>query len=616
MCRIAGSVCRSEKGARFSSDRLNRMLDSMAHGGPDDEGTYSEDGLWLGHRRLSIIDLSADGHQPMCAQNKVLVFNGEIYNYRELRADLQKEGVIFTTQTDTEVILKGYAQWGTSLFAKLEGIFAFALFDKERKSLTLVRDPIGVKPLYYSLTEDELIFSSEVRAFKSLDPSWKERTDWKILFLAFGSIPSPFTTLEGVVQLLPGTFLTIDLPTFSSECRTYFKFGGLKKIINSETEALGVIRGELLKSVSKNMVCDAPLGIFLSGGIDSSLLALLADKLSDDVHTLSVNFDESEFDEHYFQQLVLEKTKNVEHISHRVSEKMFWSHLDDVWKAMDQPSVDGINSYFVARCAKMEGIKAVLSGIGADEFFGGYSSFNRIRWIKLLRRMPIKNFVASLLGYFKKPLSRITYLYLPGPIGDYLFLRGIFTPSEIASQLQISESEVWQALKNVPIQQPPDKDPREYASFLESNLYLTGQLLKDADYMGMWHGVEVRVPFLDTELLKQTKSIHPNIRYNKSRPKFLITASYNETLPSQIIFRKKKGFTFPFLLWLKRAFTKFEKFLPDGKISKEVFHDFLNGSGHWSRPWALAVMHRFGAQKLPNHELQSSTKAIKNNTLK
>jgi asparagine synthase (glutamine-hydrolysing) len=592
MCRIAGRV--SKENSNLFCDSLKVMLGVMAHGGPDDEGTYFHEGIALGHRRLSIIDLTNAGHQPMLneVEDIVISFNGEIYNYLELKKELEAFGYRFRTKTDTEVILKAYQYWGTKAFNKLEGIFAFALYDKKNHLFFLVRDHIGVKPLYYFLSESELLFASEVKAFTAIRP-WPVNPDWKILFLAFGSIPHPYTTLADVIQLHSGCYLKLDTINFKSEIVSFAPIDNYDYTVNTEQEALTSINFALQKSVQKNLISDAKLGVFFSGGIDSSLLTLLSDKFLKSVNTLSVNFEDNSYDEHPYQEMVLNKTENVEHTAHRVTEHMFWDYLEDIWKAMDQPSIDAVNAYFVSRFARAEGIKAVLSGLGADEIFGGYASFKRIKWMRLLRKIPKKAILGQILSRFRKAWGRLVYLTLEGAIGDYLFLRGIHTPKEISLILQIPETKIWEVLHKIPFSMISPTDDIEYASFLESKIYMSNQLLKDTDYMGMWHGVEVRVPFLDIELLKKVRNIPPSIRYKTDWPKYLLTAAHENVLPRKIIFRKKRGFTFPFALWMLRSSNRFTSLMPENRQSDLLMDQFKHGDCHWSKCWSLVVIEQF-----------------------
>jgi asparagine synthase (glutamine-hydrolysing) len=590
MCRIAGIVSRE---GRNDEAGLRRMVESVARGGPDDAGFYFDDRVSFGHRRLAIIDLSAGGHQPMSMGSELIIsFNGEIYNYLELRKELEKLGAIFATSSDTEVILQAYHRWGTASFDRLEGMFAFSILDKRANTLFLARDHVGVKPLYYFLDDNEIIFASEIRAFKALR-DWKVNEKWKILFLAFGSVPHPLTTLEDVYQLNPGCYLELKLSDWSNQTKPYVNFTTIDQTIHQHAEALKMMQFAVRKSVRKNLIADTPIGVYLSGGIDSSLLTLLADYFQEGIKTVSVNFDEKAYDEYPFQRLVLEKTRNVQHTSYRISERMFWENLDEIWSAMDQPSIDAVNTYFISKCARADGLKVVLSGVGADEVFGGYSSTSRIYWLSWIRHAPFKKLISGLLGVFRKAYRRLIFLQIPGAIGDYLFLRGIHTPNVIARLLRIPETEVWDVLKELKIEVPQGLTRSEYASFLESRIYMRNQLLKDTDFMSMWHGLEVRVPFLDVELLKKVAQIKPAFRYYSGWPKYLLTAPNQNILPPEITFRAKRGFTFPFGLWLRKSPKKFKSLLSSQLLKDPIVTEFEMGNGHWSKVWSLIVLQQY-----------------------
>ncbi|RZL32022.1 MAG: asparagine synthase (glutamine-hydrolyzing), partial [Pedobacter sp.] len=368
---------------------VESMCDAMAHGGPDDYGLAGIDQYSVfGHRRLSIIDLSSAGHQPMNYEDLLITYNGEIYNYQELKIELKTLGFAFKTETDTEVILVGFKAWGTDLFNKLDGMFAFALHHNTNKQTYLVRDQMGIKPLYYSVEGKKLIFSSEVKAFTKTSYSFTENNDWKTYFLAFGHLPHPFTTLNNVYSLSGGNFLTWDHAEHTHQISNY-KFNSSNKTIFSETEAKNQIKIGLKKAVEKHLISDASIGVFLSGGIDSSILTLLAnDKVGENLNTLSINFAEEGFSEVKYQQIISAQTLG-KHCSYQITQHDFNEHFDNIMQAMDQPTNDGINSWFVNKCAKENGLKAVLSGIGADEIFGGYPSFKRMGLIKMLKKLPI-----------------------------------------------------------------------------------------------------------------------------------------------------------------------------------------------------------------------------------
>jgi asparagine synthase (glutamine-hydrolysing) len=592
MCRIAGVVSNSSEELRIKT--VMGMTGAMAHGGPDDEGLCTFGNLTLGHRRLSIIDLSAAGHQPMVhpTGRTLVTYNGEIYNFKELRAELTDLGQHFSTHTDTEVIITAYRQWGTASFGRLSGMFAFALFDKEKSVLYLVRDASGIKPLYYSLKADRLVFASEVKAFHKVDTVWPEDPSWKALFLTFGFLPHPYTTLVDVRSLAPGSFLAVEVGSLKGSETTFV--APQTKQGETSADVSERIRKTTHTAVKRHLISDAPIGVFLSGGIDSSLLTLLASKeTGEHLRTVSVNFADSTLDEGKFQQVVLSKIRHHNHQSFVVSEQMFWDAWEEIWRSMDQPSIDGVNTYFVSQAAHISGLKAVLSGLGADELFGGYGSFSRIPWIRRARLIPGKRALAKVLGRRKDALKRLVFLDIPGPLGDYLFLRGIHTPASTASILECTEREVLERLSSVKFPVPEGLNDLDYASFLETNMYMRNQLLKDTDYMSMRFGLEVRVPFLDQDLLRTVRDIGLDGHYKPSHPKYLLTHAFADVLPDTIVHRKKQGFVFPFHKWLADGINEGRPVVHP-RLHKAVDLDgFLAGKVHWSKTWSGAVLDNF-----------------------
>lgn len=569
----------------------------MAHGGPDDEGFYANntDGITLGHRRLSLIDLSPKGHQPMHIQNGKLVisFNGEIYNYLLLKKELEQLGFTFKTESDTEVILTAYAAWGIESFGRLKGMFAFCLYDAARQNSFLVRDPSGIKPLYYYAAEKHLVFSSEVKAFAETGYSYTEQPDWKIYFLAFGHLPEPYTTLNEVLMLPKGHYLEWSHQADTFEVKNYTRHQDNKQITD-KTLAESAVQKDLRASVKGHLLSDAKIGVFLSGGIDSSILTLLADEMitsadptSGKLNTVSINFEETAFSEKAFQDIVVQQIHR-NHSEHTVTPALFSQLFPAALKAIDQPTADGINSWFVNYFAKENGLKAVLSGIGADELFGGYPSFKRMGWIKLLKKLPGFILKKSLV-FNKTALKRSYYLNYQNTTGEYLFLRGIFTPDEIAKLLDLSIAQVDAALKNINIAATSvPSNNGERASWLECNLYMQNQLLKDTDTMSMQHGVEVRVPFLDQDLLETIKAISTKLKFGADRPKSLLIDAFSDILPNAVWNRKKMGFTFPFQHWLRKEV----QFLGTIKTTENQFaskmaEDFEQGNLHWSKAMAL-----------------------------
>ncbi|TDH23286.1 asparagine synthase (glutamine-hydrolyzing) [Segetibacter sp. 3557_3] len=580
MCRIAGIF---KLGSSTLHEDVLRLRDSMHRGGPDDEGIYVDDSLplALGHRRLSLIDLSPAGHQPMSDRNGdlQLIFNGEIYNFLELKATLSGFGHVFTTKSDTEVILKAYSQWGISCFTRFNGMFAIALWDKSKQELILARDHAGIKPLYYSLTKDTLVFASEIRAFKAYRPDWPESEEWKIPFLTFGHIPEPFTTLKNVQPLAKGTCAVIKLPSLSitHHVSEIFQFSSLIKTL---PEAVAQVKDKLDKAVERHLISDAPIGLFLSGGVDSSLLTLIAQKYTGkNLNTLSIVFEDATLSEEPYQKIIIDKSK-AHHQSFLVSSHDFENELPDILEAMDQPSIDGINSYFICKYARQYGLTAVLSGLGADELFGGYNSFRYAPTAALIRKFP--SFLPGMANVFPKDkIKKLAALQRKDAVGEYLFNRGLYTTAQTAALLSISVDEVNASLDKVAIAPlPANTDSRNRASHIETNLYMQNQLLKDCDYMSMWHSLEVRVPFLDKELMKTAYSIDPDIKYDKQIGKHLLIKAFDDLLPKEIWQRKKQGFTFPFYKWMRNV----QSTQRDDNY-RGIRHKFTTGSLHWSKYW-------------------------------
>lgn len=591
MCGICGSVSLSNSLV----EDVSVMSELIAHRGPDAIGIWNDTKVSFAHRRLSLIDLSPLGNQPMVSDDGklVLVFNGEVYNFQEIRNELKSKGYSFRSGSDTEVVLNAYQEWGTDAFAKFNGMFALAIYDTIESKIILARDHAGIKPLYYYLSDDQFLFSSEIRGFKAIDPNWKEDENWQVYFLSFGFIPEPFTTLKEVRMLPKGSYMVLDLNgKLKSEIKSFHQFR-FSDEISFEKVALEKVRETFFKAVSRHMVADAPLGIFLSGGIDSSLCALVADHLGHDhLNTLSITFDEATFSEKPYQDMVLKRMRSHHHQEYKVSGAMFMDHLDDIFSAMDQPSWDGVNSYFVSKCAHEAGLKAVLSGLGGDELFGGYPSFKRIGLLNQISKLP--GFVTSLAKYAPNDaLARIGFLNADTNYKDYLFLRGAFVPSAISGITGIAETEIFQILSNLNLPDYPTERTMNLAAYLEGDVYMKNQLLKDTDYMSMWHSLEVRVPFLDKEVMELMYRIKPSVKFNFSQPKYLLTKAFSDLLPDEVIFRKKQGFTFPFNIWLRNNMDYFRTLLPDTPITKILISDFLEGKVHWSRLWALMVLKKF-----------------------
>jgi asparagine synthase (glutamine-hydrolysing) len=585
MCRIAGIVDLSNS---YDLDQsIIAMRDSMHRGGPDDAGVLIDEDrrIAFGHRRLSLLDLSAAGHQPMNDNysGNTIIFNGEIYNFLDIKSQLSVKGYQFKTATDTEVILAAYHAYGTACFERFNGMFALAIWDKAANKIVLARDHAGIKPLYYYISNDQFVFASEIRAFKALQQNWPENEDWRIPFLTFGHLPEPFTTLKNVHPLPKGSFLEVEITTLHNKLTTFNKFEFSNEITNLE-EAVSLVRNKLDQSVKRHLISDAPIGLFLSGGVDSSLLTLIANKyIGDNLKTLSIVFEDASLNEAPYQQLIIDKT-NARHHSFLVTEKEFEEELPDILQAMDQPSTDGINSYFICKYARKYGLTAVLSGLGADEIFGGYPSFNRTSALSLIQKFP-----ASIIGLSefipKEKVRKLAFAKRKDLLGHYLFNRGSYTPQQVSKLLGTSTSHIDEVLEKVRFSNlPAGTDAREKVSWIETNLYMQNQLLKDTDYMSMWHSLEVRVPFLDKELMQAAFSIAPEIKYDSKVGKHLLIKAFDDILPKAIWQRKKQGFTFPFYKWMQNI-----EFKSNDKQYNNVRKQYIDNKLHWSRYWGYLL---------------------------
>ena len=590
MCRIVGFVDRHRE--HIDLDILS-MRDAMAHGGPDSSGYYIDPmyGVALGHRRLSIIDLSEAGGQPMMNDDAsvVLVFNGEIYNFPELKEELLQKGSRFYSHSDTEVILNAYETWGTECFRRFKGMFAVVIYDKRSREVILARDHAGIKPLYYSIQNNSIYFSSEIRSFLELDPNWGEDPDWKIYFLAYGFVPKNKTTLKNVKMLDRGSCLRFNIETFETRQFTFTNYEYTNTIKNIG-EAKEAIQFYLTKAIQRHLIADAPLGVFLSGGIDSSIITCVAAKMKKELHTLSIVFDDQNYTEKRFQELIVKQVHSI-HQSTLLDKQQFIDAIPDILLAMDQPSTDGINSYFISKFAREAGLKAVLSGLGADELLGGYPSFRRTRMIRNLKQLP--DFIldkTTLLPNNK--FHKISFLKNNSVIGDYLFNRGYFHIREIAQLMDSTEQEINEKIYNEHEADISIKNGN-LVSYLETTIYMEGQLLKDTDYMSMWHGLEVRVPFLDLDLMNAIHSIDPALKFNYGQPKQLLIDSFKDLIPSQIWERKKQGFVFPFSDWMKESLNEFVQSKKDEEMAKK----FREGKLSWSRFWAYLLVQNFSHKK-------------------
>jgi asparagine synthase (glutamine-hydrolysing) len=587
--------------------------------------------IGLGHRRLSILDLSPLAHQPM--QDPVsaswIVYNGEIYNFRELRKELEDLGFEFKSHSDTEVILAAYRIWGESCLTRFSGMFAFGLWDASRKRLILARDPMGIKPLYYFHSGDEFIFASEVRTLSGsgLVPRKADPTG-VLSFLEFGSVYEPWTMIEGVKAVPAGHVLTVEGKSvrtrqywspFQSSVSSQATAGSGNGAENSIKNRLPAI---LRDAVLSHLVSDVPVGVFLSGGIDSSALVAVLSQNGIRASTFSLVFAEEEFNEGQFSREVARRF-GADHHEIPVSQQHALASLPAALCAMDQPTIDGINTFLVSAKTRAAGVKVALTGLGADEMFAGYSNFRRVprmerfatQFSRLPKaaRQPISAAVAAFAGTGDR--SRKLAELAAGDesaVHPYFLARMLFRESErdalfSSSHLEASQQSLDRTLQGS-VEASRSVDPVNRVSYFESKFYMRNTLLRDSDFMSMAHGLELRVPFLDTALVEACFCIPGREKLKGHSPKSLLLSSLRVELPGEVVNRPKRGFTLPFERWLRaemRAVVEdallkgdWEQISISGGAVRQVWNRFLAGKTSWSRPWSLFVLKRWCEQNL------------------
>ena len=588
MCRIAGYFD-TRLPPQVILDKVKEMCSVQQHGGPDGEGFYSFGYGVLGHRRLSLLDLSHAGLQPMHYKDRyTITYNGEIYNFSELKKELIALGQTFKTGTDTEVRLAAFDQWNWHSFSRFNGMFSFALLDKKQNEVYLVRDSIGIKPLYYAHTSTGFCFASEVRAIKKLNV-FNNNANWQIFQLAYGFLPEPVTTLENVKPLQKGCFYKINLHTNKGNLQC-FRFQSFST--GSPENLIELVQQKLEQSVQRHLIADASIGTFLSGGVDSSILTRIAYQFKQkSLTSLSIYFNEANYSEKKYQDKVIHSI-NCNARQHLLTGNDLNNHIESIFNAADMPSCDGINTWFISKYAADNGLKAVLSGIGADELFGGYPSFGRTSAAIKMQQMPI-GFLDQTKRLRGHNFSRIQYLKINNINGLYLFLRGHYTPPEIANLLGAKEQQVWDLLSNEPGRHGLHiTSPENKASWLELNVYMKDQLLRDSDVMGMAHGIEIRVPFLDLELVDLLHSISPHIKFSSHMQKQLLVNAFADKLPPEIWNRPKMGFSFPFREWLMQNDYVKDVLYSGTDNFRVAYNDFLQKKIHWSKILSLVHLRR------------------------
>ena len=623
------------------------MAGAMWHRGPDEDGFLVSEprapGLAMGMRRLSIIDLPG-GHQPIWNEKHdvAVIFNGELYNYRELRERLKLCGHRFTTQSDTEILVHAWEEWGEDALDELRGMFAFALLDlRERYAMApilfLARDPLGIKPLYYTQTPKGFAFASEVRALMAAEMATaKVSQDALTSYLLFGSVSEPVTILEGVFSLPPGHRMLLYVPERRRVPRARPWWDPTRSAAARDPKkphdlpsAAKQLRPLIENAVSAHLIADVPVGLFLSSGLDSSAIAVCAARAKAGIRSFTLTFPGTEYDEAALAGVVA-KHCGTQHTEVPLDGGAVLGRLDEAIGALDQPTMDGINTYFVSWAAREVGLKVALSGLGGDELFAGYSTFSDAphlaRLVKLAWFLPgglrqaISPLLATLIAQRSTPDAARkaasawrTPDALPHP---YFFARALFPPGELARLTEprfrpstinadgITLDPTWLGWLERAANEARKLEPIAGVAWLEMRTYMASTLLHDTDAVSMARSLEVRVPLLDTPLVEFVSALPDAARQRAGVQKALLVEAIGELLPQEIRTQRKRTFTLPWDEWLRgplrpRLEASFANPAPAvadnlraaGVVS--VWKDFLAGKTSWSRPWSLYVLNEW-----------------------
>lgn len=629
MCGIAGLVFSQNTDAPDLAPLLQAMANAMRHRGPDDEGFYVAAGKRVGfaNRRLAIRDLSPAGHMPMsnAAGTITITYNGEVYNADELRVELEQLGYTFRSTSDTEVILLGYEQWGSGIVARLRGMFAFAICDHRAAQggspkILLARDHLGIKPIYYWNAGGVFAFASELKSLfaarivpREIDPSGL------VGYLLTGSVPNPLTLYQNVRALEPSTFLVIEASgEITVQPTTYWSLPIGTLPVASVDAAAEQVRALMAEAVRIRLVSDVPLGAFLSGGLDSSsVVALMRQATNGAIRTCSMVFEEAEFSEAPYARAVAQAV-GAEHFERVITFEDVKREFEHILTALDQPSVDGVNTYFVSQTARQAGLTVALSGLGGDELFGGYpNTFGSVPRIQrtLALAQSVPGGVAAAHAVIRRLPTPARWQRFAAALDQpaslsaaYLARRGMFAPREVQ---QLVTPDIWQASRHYDaathVAARADagafdgENPFAWVSRAELRNYTHDQLLRDTDVMSMIHSLEVRVPLLDRQLVSFALQLPGWVKtLDRAQPKPLLVRAMHGLLPETVLQRRdKQGFTFPFALWLREGLdaqvqqsldivTTSGLLQPDAVA--QVRQQFQQGRVHWSRVWALVAL--------------------------
>jgi asparagine synthase (glutamine-hydrolysing) len=564
--RIMCGILAIFSNINFSDINANVSLNTLKKRGPDGFGVWRDSNVFLGHTRLSIIDLDLRSSQPMksiCGRY-IIIFNGEIYNYAELKSDLEIKGSIFKTQSDTEVLLALFSLEGEQMLCRLHGMFAFVIWDNIEMRAFAARDPYGIKPLYIGYFDDGIILSSQVKTILSTSLISVDKDELSISkYWLLGSLPEPDTCFKNIKSLESGHYIWIkDNKIQSNVCWKNIAniWNNVANIQHAKNEFIqDLVTKSVKESISRHLIADVPIGIFLSGGIDSGVLAgLMVEAGVKNMIGVTIAYKEfanSNLDESIDAKNIA-KHFGIKHHIRYVTKQEFFNDLPKIFEAMDQPSIDGINTWFATKAIAELGIKVVISGVGGDELFMGYNSFHKlpliVKYIKFLYKFPLVKPLIKLSFYLKSKLSKNNRWLDASDLiqtidGCWLMSRSISSINTIKKTNNLDFN--YKNIVNDMTGRRP-KDNHLALSQIESMTYLRNQLLRDSDWASMAHSVELRTPLVDMTLLENLSPILGE--FKKFPHKILLSNTLKKSLPKSILTRKKTGFSIPINTWLKQ----------------------------------------------------------------
>jgi asparagine synthase (glutamine-hydrolysing) len=615
MCGITG-IFDTRGASEISRELLHTMNETQFHRGPDEGGLHLEPGVGLGHRRLSIIDLSS-GQQPLFNEDGsvVVVFNGEIYNFQELVPELQALGHVFRTHSDTEVIVHAWEAWGEACVARFRGMFAFALWDRNLGTLFVVRDRFGVKPLYYAfLDSGEFIFGSELKALmahpgltRAIDPCAVEE------YFAYGYVPEPRTIFKGTHKLPPGFTLTLKRGQAPAVPKQYWDMPFTPVAVKDEASAMDELVDRLKESIRLRMIADVPLGAFLSGGVDSSaVVAIMATQSDTPVNTCSIGFDDPAFNEIEFAQQVADRYHTRHHVETVAADD--FGLVDKLANVYDEPYADSsaLPTYRVCELARKH-VKVALSGDGGDEHFAGY---RRYRWFRYEERMravmplALRRPLFGVLGKLypkadwapKVFRAKTTFEALARDTVEGYF-HGVSLLSDVQRKQLFSPSfkrelqgyEAVEVLRRHAAVAPTD-DPLSLVQYLDMKTYLVGDILTKVDRASMAHALEVREPLLDHELMGWVSGLPTDLKLRGSEGKYLLKKAMEPYLPNDVLYRKKMGFSVPLAAWFRgplaatiRSVVMGERLASTGLFNQDFLREVLEAHQNGRRDYSVIL---------------------------